>query len=160
MARQLRFSEFARFIRGLDQRLEGAVIRGLRSAAARGVSEVVDSIEKVKAVDSGGLRQSVRYERVDDGGDIIVDAPHAAFVERGTRPHWPPEDPIRLWVARKLGITDDEENQRVAFLVRAKIAREGTPPRKFMKRKLRRLKKIAMEEVLAELEQMGVGPGV
>lgn len=51
---------------------------------------------------------------------------YAEFVEFGTRPHWPPVEPIRLWVLRKLGVPA-EEVPGVAFLVSRKIARVGTP---------------------------------
>lgn len=39
---------------------------------------------------------------------------------------FPPIEPIRKWVASKLGITEEKENKRVAFLVARKIATEGT----------------------------------
>ena len=47
-------------------------------------------------------------------------------VEFGSRPHWPPVDPIRFWVLRKLGVPIDEVPS-VAFLISRKISRLGTP---------------------------------
>ena len=52
-------------------------------------------------------------------------AKYAESVEFGTRPHWPPQDPILYWVQHKLGITGPEA-VAVAFLIARKISRKGT----------------------------------
>ncbi|MCH2092724.1 MAG: hypothetical protein MK141_14265 [Pseudoxanthomonas sp.] len=52
--------------------------------------------------------------------------PHAEYVEVGTRPHFPPLQPLEDWVQAKLGITEDSERRSVAFLIARKISRVGT----------------------------------
>lgn len=62
-------------------------------------------------------------------GRVTVVGTAAGYVEPvefGSVPHWPPVEPIRLWVRRVKG-TPPEEVPRVAFLVSRKISRIGTP---------------------------------
>ena len=50
-------------------------------------------------------------------------AKYAPYVEFGTRPHWPPPEPLEAW-ARKRGIE--------VFLVQKAIAEHGMPARSFL----------------------------
>lgn len=56
---------------------------------------------------------------------------YAIYVHEGTRPHWAPLDPLRVWVVKKLNITG-EEAEDVARRVQYKIARKGTEGRPFI----------------------------
>ncbi len=70
---------------------------------------------------------------------VQFDAPYAAYVEFGTRPHRPPIDPLISWATAKTRVnpaqTGGEEFQRgirdIAWSVARKIEREGTSPRPF-----------------------------
>jgi hypothetical protein len=42
------------------------------------------------------------------------------YVEEGTRPHWPPIAPLKIWALRKLG------DEGAAYAVQRKIAKRGT----------------------------------
>lgn len=42
------------------------------------------------------------------------------YLEFGTRAHWPPLKPLKLWALRKFG------DEKIGYMVAAKIAREGT----------------------------------
>lgn len=56
----------------------------------------------------------------------IAPALYAEWVEKGRRPgRMPPEQPIAYWVQRVLRLTGPE-GKRVTYLVRRKIARQGT----------------------------------
>jgi len=54
-------------------------------------------------------------------------------LELGSRPHFPPIDPIEHWVERKLGIVG-KASRSVAFLIARKIARKGTDAAKMFER--------------------------
>jgi len=59
---------------------------------------------------------------------------YASAVEHGTRPHYPPFDPIRRWVWLKrggLGVSDKEVDSTAWAIVR-KIGRVGTKPHPFL----------------------------
>lgn len=47
-------------------------------------------------------------------------ATYVDYVEKGTRPHWAPIGPLKLWAIRKFG------DERIAYMVQRKIAARGT----------------------------------
>ena len=51
--------------------------------------------------------------------------PYGKAVRTGTKPHFPPIDPLIPWVMKKLGVAGSEAHQ-VAFLVARKISKVGT----------------------------------
>lgn len=102
--RTITVRDFAQLTKNLPPLLNEAAIRGLRSAAARGVGEIVrqiDNAEPYPVVDAGATRQSVLSESIPDGAELSVNTPQAAWMEFGTRPHMPPFGPILTWVTRK-----------------------------------------------------------
>jgi len=67
---------------------------------------------------------------VNASGDVIEGvlgspAKYGEPVEYGTKPHFPPIEPIKYWVEKKLGI-GPEKSASVAFLIARKIAEKGT----------------------------------
>lgn len=59
-------------------------------------------------------------------GAVASPLPYAEYRELGTRPHFPPVEPLEDWVQAKLGIDDEGERRNVAFLIARKISRVGT----------------------------------
>lgn len=154
MRRKVNIKQFGKEMQGLPDELERAVVKGLQSTAMRGVSVVVGEIEKAKAVDSAALKQSVGYKKVADGADIKVDAPHAPFVEYGTRPHWPPLEPLILWATRKLGLSE-KDAESAARAIQVKISKKGTPPKKFMAKAMRQItSKVLPVEIEREVNKL------
>lgn len=160
--RRVSMEQFAHAIGELPKELEGAVVRGLQSAGYRGVGAVVEAINSPNpvdgtppAVDEGTLMRSVSFEPSATGGRIVVDAPHASYMDLGTRPFWPPFQPLFDWAKRKFGASDSEA-RRIAFLVRRKIATYGLKPRHFMMRAMFVIGgKIVFQEIERELKAMG-----
>lgn len=68
----------------------------------------------------GSIQQEVRGAGVELAGVVFTNQVYGVAVEEGTRPHWAPIGPLLLWAQRKLG------DRRLAYAVRAKIARQGT----------------------------------
>jgi len=96
--------------------------------------KVVKYFEKEKINVTGYLRNSITSEVRREAYRILgitgTNMKYAIFVHEGTRPHWPPVDPIRKWVVQKLGIRGKEVSN-VTFLVRRKISKVGTKGRPF-----------------------------
>lgn len=110
----------------------------------------------------GELRDGLVSYETDKGAKIVSTAPHSAAVELGSRPHWPPLEPILEWVRLRgaqgldssaSGGTPQGHPKRVATAlaaqgngtstpvdaalkvanaIRAGIAAHGTPPTHFM----------------------------
>lgn len=153
MAKVVTLTQFARHIRDLGPHMESAIIRGLRSAAYRLEGLIVEEIDVAGAVATSELKASVSTELTARGAITGADAPHAPFVNFGTRPHMPPLQPIVDWVMIKGFAADEDEAEDIAEGIRWTIARFGTEPRHFLEKALRTLKqqRIVDEEIRAEL---------
>ena len=150
-----------RYLPRIARRIEDAAVRGMRSAALRAKIEVIREIDTASpypAVNTGGLRQSVQVINLPNGAEVVVDAPHAPFLEEGTRPFWPPLEPLVAWVIRKglapsLGDPDEQERFaiQVARAIQYAIASRGIEPRHFLAKAMVRMPAIVQAEVGREL---------
>lgn len=66
-------------------------------------------------------------------GGIGTSAPYAVPVELGSKPHFPPVQPLADWVTAKLGVGDAAEARGIAFCIARKIAAHGTKGQHFFK---------------------------
>lgn len=112
---------------GVDDALMDAVTAG---------SNRMQEIVAAEATDTGQLlRSHILPERLSDGSIVTgFAAEYAKWVDRGTRPHWMPIQPLLGWARRTLG---DED---AAYAVQRKIADEGTDPVHFMREGVQTIK--------------------
>lgn len=80
---------------------------------------------------TGLLRQSIHSEAPRTLANTVIgvvgtSSMHALPVELGTRPHFPPVEPLIDWVQAKLDIRDEEQAEGVALAIARKIAVRGT----------------------------------
>ena len=168
---------FAAIVRDLGVASEDAVIRGLQSAGYRMEGMIPQTIENLtfrKPVDTGELARSHYTTETPTGALVGVDAPHAPFMEFGTRPHKagpPPFLAIADWAYRK-GIIDTElapedikgedlsEEEKAAvntvIAIMMSIAAKGLEPRHFMKITVEEVIRMGIieTEIKAELARM------
>lgn len=77
------------------------------------------------------LRGSVAHEMINRirgeevSGKVFSPLNYALPVELGTKPHFPPIEPLRDWVEKRLGVPAGA-SKSVAFLIARKIAAKGT----------------------------------
>jgi len=116
----------AKFIADM-KRIPKAVDRGLHRAVDRAAEEVRENAPKA----TGFLRESIHAV----GLKIVCDATYAIYVERGTRPHWPPIAPLIAWVQAKgsIGLSGNQDAKSIAYAIAHKISIEGTKPTWFMR---------------------------
>lgn len=148
--------EYAKWLQQQPEAVRGAVVRGVRSAAHRGVGFLVEEIDKAvpyPAVNTGNMRQSARAGNTPTGAFVEVDAPQAAPINYGTRPFNPPLAPLVAWAVRKFGVTE-KEAWRIARGVARKIGKEGIAPRHFFEKAMARIEAIIDPEVQRELERL------
>jgi hypothetical protein len=178
MARNLRdMHELAAIFRIRGEQIEEATIRGLQSAAYRlegMIPEAIAAVSPYAPEDTRELARSHYTDLIDTGARVGVDAPHAPFMEWGTRPHRPPMQPLADWAYRQ-GLVDVEldisqllsiepgewfDDERKAFgivsAIVGKIAKRGISPRHFMRSAVERLLRegILEEEIKAELAKV------
>lgn len=126
-----------------------ATLRACYAAALRGRTIIMDTIGATAPyppVDRGVFRASFRAERAPDGATLFSDAPHAAFIEYGCRPHWAPIGPLIEWVKRKK-LAKGSEAYGIARAIQIAIARRGMKPRKVVVRSLDRISQALHEEL-------------
>ena len=84
---------------------------------------------------SNMARDVTLHQIVVEGDEMVLtfDLPsYWKYVEEGTRPHWPPREPIAKWIEAKPVIPYPGRNGRLPspeqlnYLIRRKIATEGT----------------------------------
>lgn len=79
---------------------------------------------------SGLLRHSITHEEriVGLGVEGFVGSPlnYVQPVDLGTRPHFPPIEPLMDWVRMRFPVHSEVEARGIAFLVARKISRVGT----------------------------------
>lgn len=78
----------------------------------------------------GGLRGTIAAREPEVSADAVIGvvgtpARYAEAVELGTRPHFPPVQPLADWAQFKLGVPEAQARD-VGFLIARKIARVGT----------------------------------
>ena len=81
---------FARDTRAREQRLKTALRKAGRYARGEAIRNVPKAFEE--------LADSIHLVENPGHVQVIADAPHAAAVENGSRPHTPPLDPLIKWV--------------------------------------------------------------
>lgn len=155
--RKVTLPAFARRIAALDDELRDAVHDGLHSAALRlegYVVEEIDDAEPSPAVDRGQLRNSVDTEVFGDDAVVAVKAPHAAPIEYGTRPYFPPTGPLAAWVLRKGIATSQEDAKSIAFAIARKISEDGIAPRNYFAKAFARWQSdgVLEKEIAAEVD--------
>lgn len=122
--------EFNVEFRGLDSLISGCTAAGydveplMRVHIANSVTEITGRTRSLAPHATGTLQRSILPEMSYPTSRVKVNVPYGIFVETGTRPHWPPIDPIRQW-ASKVGFTGP------AFLVARAIASRGTRAQPF-----------------------------
>ena len=93
-------------------------------------------IQKKDKIASGNLLASISTKIEVDGSVytvILNSLNYLKYLETGTKPHWPPTEPILQWVKDKRlptrELTGDKSlptEKQLTYLVRRKIAKEGT----------------------------------
>jgi hypothetical protein len=73
-------------------------MKKLLRAVRRAAHEAIGILKRHVPVAFGELRESVDAKNTEKGATVVVDAPHAAAVEVGSRPHTPPLEPLIAWV--------------------------------------------------------------
>jgi len=126
MAASLKIDGLERFQRGL-QTATAATPAELRVAMVEATLIVEGEARRLAPRDTGRLQGSIS-SRISGGGASIVgevgpSVAYGLYVERGTRPHWPPTAALGGW-ARRHGISP--------FAVARGIARKGTRAQPFV----------------------------
>lgn len=105
----------------------------VREAKVTEALQLLEREVKIKTPYGAGpihLRDSIHSKARIEGQKVAgftgTPLAHGEPVELGTKPHFPPIEPLRYWVERVLRIEDEKRSRSVAFAIARKIARRGT----------------------------------
>lgn len=112
-----------------DKDAAKAVEQGTRevlfAAADRGFATAQEHVPH--GATSNLAHTAVHPQEAGDGSIVWgYNAPYARYVEQGTRPHWPPIEPLKKWARRVLG------DESAAWAVQHHIAQHGTPAQPYV----------------------------
>jgi len=141
-----------------------AAIKAIQRAAYLCQAEAVKAIGEVRPfqpVDTGVLKRSFIVATNPTGAVLENVAPHAVFMEFGTRPHWAPLSALEAWAERKLrGRIASKAGRanparQLARAVQRKIAKVGTAPRSFYAAASLKFPGIVEEQIRFALSKLG-----
>jgi len=137
-----------RVARQYPMEIQMALVRGFRRGAELVVKQAMLNLTSGGNINMGNLRASMGYKMDEERLRAVIGPGLAAkstanqtgdprnygyFVEHGRSPGgMPPPRVLELWVQRKLGISNPDEIERVAYLVGRKMAAEGTEAHPFL----------------------------
>lgn len=76
---------------------------------------------------TGATSDGIIVRRVSETEWVCIStAPWSVALEEGSRPHFPPIEPLKKWARLRLG------DEQIAYAVQRKIAKEGTRAQPFM----------------------------
>lgn len=152
MTKTFTVRSFAKYLKKeMPDATRDAAVRALQRTGDRVVVKAVEYVEKKNRVDTGLFRSAFRKEDVDDGCDVINDAPYAAPLEFGSRPHMPPVAAIEEWVMRK-GYASGKDAKSMAWAIAKRISKKGTKPGWFLRNAIRTSKKFFLDAVREEMK--------
>lgn len=122
----------ARISININKNAEKEVLDKIDAALDDIVDFAFEKSQESCPVDEATLKKSGRIERLYLNKKIIYDAPHAAYLEFGTRPHMPPVAPLIAWAKRVLRVSDAEAKS-IGWAIAKKIAEKGTEPQPYLR---------------------------
>ncbi len=122
----------SQLVRNFDQAPE-IVIEELTAATWKSEHLLEREIKELTPVGigaGGGLKGSISAREPQILADNVIgmvatSMAHAVPVEVGTKPHFPPVQPLADWAEHKLGLSHNEAGH-VGYLIARKIAAKGT----------------------------------
>lgn len=100
-------------------------------------NKLINNIKEEIPKNTGRASQSFQIlSHKKDGYVIGTPLGYPTAIQKGSKPHWVPIEPLKRWVRLKLGA-----DESVAYAVQKKIANEGIEPNKFMDRAIEKLER-------------------
>ncbi len=87
---------------------------------------------------TGELEAKIK-KLAEEEWQVYYSAQHSPFVEFGTKPHFPPFEPIFQWCRRKLGLTDKEARE-AAHAIQWYVYHHGTHAHPYLRPAIDKIK--------------------
>lgn len=108
------------------------IIELVEKELEQGANNIASKADELAPIHDSDLVNSIDYKQTEKSAGKIVyqifaNAPHAASVEFGTKPHYVSAKHLKKWAKDKLG------DENLAYAVAKKIARRGTKAQPFLR---------------------------
>lgn len=123
------------------------VVKAIQATAAEAAPKIQQDMPEA----FGRLKKQLATLDTAAGATIRDDAPYAAAVELGSRPHTVPLDALIDWVLVKGFASDMKQARAIAIAVQRKIQADGTAPKFYMRSSLPAIKTILDARIRAAL---------
>lgn len=148
-------------ISSMTLRTRAAIDRGIFKAVQAGKNLAIQTIQNTKPhppIDTGELVRSYVVRKTLLGWVLRNEAPHAGFIEHGTKAHTPPFAPIFRWAKRKTrgtgGTSQSKQRHRQRRQGLSKRATQRKPGQQFSAQK-----RAASQSVQKNLNAMRLARG-
>ena len=98
---------------------------------------------------SGELAKKIEVTSKGKSVFVISSAPYSAYVEFGTRPHYPPSKPLIKYVRRKYKLSQKEAVRR-GYALQKYIGKHGTKARPFFKPAVKSISNADISKIVFE----------
>ncbi len=162
------FAELADYWRRSPDITRTVLMRAMTAADLSLQAKLMTDLPQGAAGSGGGagLAASIKTEEraLADNvlGLVYTDKPYAVYVELGTKPHYPPIQPLIDWVEQKLGLHEEDGGRGVAYAIQHTIGKRGTKPQpvwsatwQAQRPKIEDLFRAAIRRIGTELARLG-----
>jgi len=91
-------------IKGAAELTKKLASKTIKDPLQEGIKKITQTllglVKKATVVDMGELRSGITHKIEPFVGRVGTNVKYASFVEKGTRPHFPPVEPIEEWAQR------------------------------------------------------------
>ncbi len=123
----IKITNYKELKKALDK-FPGVARREINKAIDYAIHKLQQSTMQEAPHATGTLKSRIKTRLGNLWGRVWVDVGYGIYVHEGTRPHWAPIRPLKLWARKKFG------DERIAYAVQRVIARRGTKANPFMQR--------------------------
>lgn len=144
----------------IAKRITTMIRKFVKTAGKTLVVSIQEQIAMKGIYASGDLFKSIKSNITEMGTDentvpdfkvhVYSDSLYANFVNKGTKPHFPPVSAIERWIVKKNLVLDNIDRKSLAFLIARSISGKGTPETKFFELGIKR----AMPKINSALKEV------
>lgn len=145
----LKFEELADALKREGDHIHEIAEKACMAAALKYQAKLKQLSDELGITDLGTYKNSWTVMKIDGGAVILNDAPHAAIVEWGCRPHFVSREGregLAAWARRKLQL-NDKEAESASWAIAHNIAENGLKGRFVVRDSFHLASKFFKEEV-------------
>ena len=154
-------SLFQAQIQELIPRFKGGVALAINAACEEGIDLAIAKAAHDTGYTKGHIHLDIPATAESLIAEIKADTGYAEALEEGSKPHWPPVDPLIGWASRHATTGTYQGDRSAGFLIARAISKRGTRAQPFMTPRAEALPALilAQVEIFGEMALASVAGG-